>query len=309
GGPNKNVLVSFETAFHGRTLGAQQAGGIPALKQWIGHLDPGFVQTPFPDGFRNRNTSFEGFEQSLQQQGISPRNVAGVVMETYQGGSAAFAPVGYMGRLREWCTRHQALLVLDEIQAGFGRTGKLWGFEHYGILPDLTAWGKGISSSLPLSAVIGRKDVMDLPPAGSMSSTHTGNPVCCAAALASLDILSKENLVRRAESSGMYLHSRLQALKSRHPEIGFVAGKGLVAGVHCVKPGTTHEDADLAWDVVQRSIEKGVLMFSPVGPGGATLKISPPLVISQEALDDSLAAFEEAFEEALEAQRLRGDAA
>src|SRR5205823_3748118 len=127
-----------------------------------------------------------------------PQNVAGVIMETYQGGSAAFAPTEYMQALRQWCTGHKALLVCDEIQAGFGRTGTLWGFEHYGIVPDIAVFGKGISSSLPLSAVAGRADVLDQFPPLSMTSTHSGNPVCCAAALASINLVLNENLAENS---------------------------------------------------------------------------------------------------------------
>jgi len=293
------VMVSYENAFHGRTLGAQQAGGIPALKEWIINLDPGFVQVPFPDGFRTPDTSFEGFERALRERGIEPQNVAGVMLETYQGGSSAFAPPAYMQALRQWCTGHKALLVCDEIQAGFGRTGKLWGFEHYGVTPDLAVFGKGISGSLPVSAVAGRPDVLDLYPPLSMTSSHAGNPVCCAAALASLDLVLKENLAERARLAGEILHSRLNTLAARHRQIGCVAGKGLVAGVACVKPGTTEPDADLAFRVVRHSMEKGVLMFAPVGYGMGTVKICPPLVITQEALNESLDVLEEAFTEAL----------
>src|SRR5437899_5394667 len=280
GGRSKHVIVSFDKSFHGRTLGAQQAGGIPALKEWIVNLDPGFVQVEFPDGFRTPDSSFEYFERSLAEKGIDAQNVAGVILETYQGGSAAFAPPEYMRALRQWCTGHKALLVCDEVQAGFGRTGTMWGFEHYGIVPDLACFGKGISSSLPLAAVAGRPDVMDLHPAGSMTSTHTGNPICCAAALASIDLILKEKLADNASKVGALLHQKLRALKARTPQIGSVDGKGLVAGVACVLPGSKEPDGDLAWDVVRRSIEKGVLMFTPVGFGGATVKISPPLVIT-----------------------------
>ena len=118
GGRAKHVVVSYDKAFHGRTLGAQQAGGIPELKEWIVNPDPGFVQVPFPDGYRTPDTSFEFFERSLRERRIEPQNVAAVIMETYQGGSAAFAPASYMKSLRQWCTGHKALLVLDEIQAG-----------------------------------------------------------------------------------------------------------------------------------------------------------------------------------------------
>lgn len=297
GGRNKHVIVSFDKAFHGRTLGAQQAGGIPSLKEWIINLDPGFIQVPFPDGYRTPDTSFDFFLKSLAEQGVEPQNVAGVILETYQGGSAAFAPKAYMQNLRQWCNGHKILLVCDEVQAGFGRTGKMWGFEHYEIVPDLTAWGKGISGSLPLAAVAGREDVMDLHPPGSMSSTHSGNPVCCAAALASLEVILRENLVENARLMGEILHNRLRALAGSFPQIGCVAGKGLVAGVAIVKPHTQEPDGDLAWDIVERCWEKGVLMFAPVGFGGATIKICPPLCIPEDALLESLAVFEEACAE------------
>jgi len=299
GGRSKHVIVSYDNAFHGRTLGSQQAGGIPALKQWIVNPDPGFAQIPFPDGFRTADNSFEGFESALREHDVEPHNVAGVILETYQGGSAAFAPTDYMHALRQWCTSHHALLVCDEVQAGFGRTGTLWGFEHYGIVPDLALFGKGMSSSLPISAVAGRPDILDLQPAGSMTSTHTGNPVCCAAALASIELVISENLAGNALRMGAVLHERLRALEERFPQIGSVDGKGLVAGVACVAPGTTAPDGDLAWDVVQRCVEKGLLMFSPVGVGGATVKISPPLVIHHAAILESVSVLEETFAEVI----------
>ncbi len=160
----------------------------------------------------------------------------------------------------------------------------------------MTCFGKGISSSLPLAAVAGRPEIMDLPQIGSMTSTHTGNPVCCAAALASIDLIVKENLVENARKMGDLLHSRLEALRPRVPAIGHVAGKGLVAGVACVKPGTKEPDGDLAWEMCATAASKqGVLMFTPVGLGGATVKISPPLVITEEAILESTAVLEEAF--------------
>jgi 4-aminobutyrate aminotransferase/diaminobutyrate-pyruvate transaminase/4-aminobutyrate aminotransferase/(S)-3-amino-2-methylpropionate transaminase len=299
GGRSKNVIVSYDKAFHGRTLGSQQVGGIPALKEWIVNMDPGFVQMPFPDGFRNEDTSFAYFLKCLAEAGVKAENVAGVILETYQGGSGSFAPPAYMQELRNWCDQHQALLVCDEVQAGFGRTGTFWGFEHYGIVPDLATFGKGISSSLPLSAVAGRPDVMDLQGPGTMTSTHTGNPICCAAALASIDLVVNENLAANARDMGEILHARLQALKFKFPQIGWVDGKGLVAGVACVIPGTKEPDGDLAWEAVKRSIEKGVLMFSPVGLNGSTVKIAPPLIITKDALLESCLAFEEAFAEAV----------
>lgn len=299
GGRSKHVIVSFDKSFHGRTLGSQQAGGIPALKEWIVNMDRGFVQVPFPDGFRTPDTSFDFFQKSLRDAGVEAPQVAGVILETYQGGSASFAPPEYMQSLRAWCDAHKTLLVCDEVQAGFGRTGRLWGFEHYGIVPDLTTWGKGISSSMPLAAVIGRPDVMDLFPPGSMTSTHTGNPICCAATLASIDIILNEDLAGNADRMGAILHSSLQSMQREYKQIGSVDGKGLVAGVACVKPGSKEPDAPLAARIVDKCIEKGVLMFSPVGFGGGTVKICPPLVITEEPLRESLEVFREAVSEAV----------
>jgi len=297
GGRSKHVIVSHENAFHGRTLGAQQAGGIAEQKSWIVNLDPGFVQVPFPDGFRMSDTSFGRFEATLREKGVEPQNVAGVIVESYQSASAAFAPPAYMQSLRQWCTGHKALLVCDEIQAGFGRTGRLFGFEHYGIVPDLAVFGKGISGSLPLSAVAGRPDVLDLYPPLSMTSAHAGNPVCCAAALASIELVLNEGLAAKACQTGAVLHRRLNATASRFPQLGCIAGKGLVAGVPSIRPGGAEPDSDLAFAVVQRCLEKGVLMFAPTGLGMATLRICPPLVIGEEAMNESLDALEESLAE------------
>ena len=303
GGPRKTVIVSFANAFHGRTMGSQQAGGIPVLKEWIVNLDPGFVQLPFPDGYRQKDTSFEAFERGLRENGVDFDSVAGVILETYQGADAAFAPIEFMQNLRSWCDKHRALLVCDEVQAGFGRTGTLWGFEHYGIVPDLTCFGKGITSSLPLAAVAGRPDVMDLHGPGSMTSTHTGNPVCCAAALANIETIVEDNLVDNSKWMGEILHRNLQKIKDDTDEVAAVMGRGLVAGFVVADIETGQPDAELAFEIVKRSIEKGVLMFGPVGPGGGTVKICPPLVIHQEALEDSLAVFREAVGEAVAARR------
>jgi len=297
----KITIVTFHNAFHGRTLGAQMAGGIPALKEWIVNLDEGMVQVPFPDGFRHADTGFAQFEQALDQLGVTPDQVAGVMSETYQGGNASFAPAEYMQALRAWCDRHQALLIFDEVQAGFGRTGKYWGFEHYGVVPDLVCCGKGISSGMPLSALIGRTEVMDLYGPGSMTSTHTGNPVCAAAALANLRVIQEENLVEHSHEMGQVLQPLLRQLGEHHPDhIGTVHGKGLVAALHMVHPGGIEPNPELAADIVRRCVEKGLLMFAPVGYGGASVKISPPLVITEEALREGVSVCEEALQEAIQ---------
>ncbi len=300
GGDKKIGIVSFEGAFHGRTMGAQMIGGIPALKEWIVNLDPDMVQVPFPDGFRCKDTSFEFFLKTLDEKGFGPERIAGVISETYQGGSAAFWPKEYAQKMAAWCKQHNIVLVMDEVQAAFGRTGRMWGFEHYEIVPDLVCCGKGITSGLPLSAVIGRADLMDQYPPGSMTSTHTGNPVCVAAALANLDIIVNEKLPEKAAQAGEVLHAGLREIQSKHPDIcGAVMGKGMVAGLHIIKPGSIEPDTELAADIVTRCAEKGLLMFHPVGFKGATVKIAPPLVTPKEAIIEGLEVLQEAIKEAL----------
>jgi len=299
GGEKKIKFVTFVNAFHGRTLGSQMAGGISALKEWIVNVDRDMVQVPFPDGFRGKDTSFEGFLGALKQQGIEPETVAGVMTETYQGGNSSFAPPEFIKKLRQWCDENQALLVFDEVQAGFGRTGKYWGFEHYETVPDLICCGKGISSGMPLSAVIGRSEILDLYPPGSMTSTHTGNPVCAVAALVNLQLLEEENLVDNAQKMGGIMQAELRRIGKRFPDhIGTVHGKGLVASLHMVKPGGVEPNPELASDIVLRAVGKGIMLFAPVGYGGASVKLSPPLSINEEALSEGLAVIEEAVEEA-----------
>jgi 4-aminobutyrate aminotransferase / (S)-3-amino-2-methylpropionate transaminase / 5-aminovalerate transaminase len=299
GGREKIGIVSFEGAFHGRTLGAQMIGGIPSLKEWIVNLDPDIRQVPFPDGFRTEDTSFDLFLKTLAAKGARAGGIAGVILETFQGGGASFAPKEYMQALARWCRDNQVLLIFDEIQAGFGRTGRLFGFEHYEIVPDLICCGKGISSSLPLSAVIGRSDVMDLYGPAEMTSTHTGNPVCAAAALASIRKVIESGLIENARAMGHVLLEGLKRLAARHPTIiGAVRGRGLVAGLHIVKRGSKEPDGDLAFAIVETAVQKGLLLFNPVGFGGATVKVSPPLTITKEAILDGLSALDEAIADA-----------
>lgn len=298
GGKDKITIVSFEKSFHGRTLGAQMLGGIPKLKEWIVNLDPNIVQVPFPDGFRTTDTSFSLFEKKLAEQNVDPATVAGVITETYQGGGASFPPADYIKALRKWCDNNGALLTFDEVQAGFGRTGKMFGFEHYGVLPDLVCFGKGISSCLPVSAVVGRNQAMNLYGPNEMTSTHTGNPICAAAAVANIHAIIDEGLVENAAKMGRLLHDGLIGLKNKYDSIiGTLQGKGLVAGVHIVSNDSKEPDGELAWEIVNSCCEKGLLMFSPVGFGGATVKINPPLVIREDQVKEGLAVLDEAIEE------------
>ena len=299
GGKKKIGIVSFEGAFHGRTLGAQQIGGIPHLKSWIVNLDPDIHQVPFPNGFRTPDTSFDLFLHTLETRRLGPERIAGVITETYQGGGADFAPKEYMQALAQWCRDNEVLLILDEVQAAFGRTGTFWGFEQYGVAPDIICCGKGITSSLPLAAVIGREDVMNLYGPGEMTSTHSANPVCCAAALANIELIIQEDLAGNARRVGQVLHQELERIRARFPSrIGKIGGMGLVAGLQLVKPWSVEPDGDLAWETVRLCVEKGLMLFAPVGFGGATIKVCPPLCITEEAVRDGAQALEEALAEA-----------
>jgi len=285
GGDQKSVIVSFENAFHGRTLGAQQLGGIAAGKAWIKNLDPEIVQAPFPDGFRCEDISFSLFEKTLAARNIAPQNVAGVITETYQGGGVDFLPRQYAQDLRDWCDKYGAVLCFDEVQAGFGRCGRQWGFELYGVAPDLFCLGKGISSSLPISAVVGKQEIMDLYGPNEMTSTHSGNPVCCAAALANIEAIIEEGLIENSAKVGAVLQAELHNIKEEFSEVvGACHGAGLVAGLLMVKKGAKEPDYELAWEAVNRCFRKGLLLFAPVGFGGATIKIAPPLCIGEDAV-------------------------
>jgi 4-aminobutyrate aminotransferase/(S)-3-amino-2-methylpropionate transaminase len=302
GGEKKIGIVGFQLGFHGRTLGSQQAGGIPGQKSWIVNKDPAIINAPFPDGYWQTDTSFDAFLRFIEAQGFTPENIAGVVMESYQGVGPDFAPVEYVRRLAEWCRKHRVVLTFDEVQAGFGRTGKFWAFEHYGVTPDLICCGKGISSSLPLSAVLGRAEIMDQFPPGSMTSTQTGNVVCCAAALASVKKIVDEDLTGNAARLEPVLLKGLEEIQRRHPEvIGRVTGRGLIAGLQTIKARSREPDAELAHSIVERCFHKGLLMFAPVGAWGQTVKIGPPLTTPCEALEEGLAVLSEAVDEAIAA--------
>jgi len=289
GGTKKRVLVSYENAFHGRTMGAQLAGGSAALKAWLGGESADFVQVPYPDGFRCPDASFEVFTRTLAEKGVDPESVCGVMSETYQGCNAKLMPPEYAQALRRWCGEHQAVLIFDEVQAGFGRTGTMFGFEHCGVVPDLAVFGKGISGGMPLSALAGTEKLMDLYGPGEMTSTHSANPVCAAAALANIEVIIEENLVENARKlEPVLLDAGRRMIEDSRDHIGRADGAGLVMAVQFVEPGTTDPDPEAAFDVVQACVERGVMLFAPVGVGGGAIKINPPLVISEDQLREGL---------------------
>ncbi len=298
GGEGKSVLVTFGNSFHGRTMGAQWSGGISGLKTWLGTPDMRFVQVPFPDGFRQADTSFDVFERALAEKGVDPGNVCGVMSETFQGCNARLMPAEYAQRLRAWCDEQDALLIFDEVQAAFGRSGKRFGFEHLGVVPDIAACGKGISGGMPLSAVLGTEAVMGQYGPGEMTSTHSANPVCAAAALANLESIRKEGLVENAARLDPVLRAGVGRIAAASKgKVGRVDSVGLVAAVQFTKSGGTEPDPERAWHVVDRAIQQGLMLFAPVGVGGCAVKICPPLTITEDALEEGLGVLEAIVEE------------
>jgi len=295
-GPQKRCIVSFENAFHGRTMGAQLAGGNLRQKEWLGKPDDSFLQVPFPDGYKNEDTRFELFLRILERKGVKAAEVCGLITESYQGGGPDFFPLEYAKSMEAWCRENDVVLIADEVQSGFGRTGTWFAYEGYGITPDLIACGKGISSSLPLSAVLGRSEIMDLYPPGSMTSTHSGSPLPVAAAVANIRELKRGGYIENARAHGPVLHDGLQAIQERHPgNAGCVKARGLVAGIQMVRPGTGVPDPGTALAVNEACFRRGLLMFAPVGVAGECIKIAPALDISREALQEGIHTLGEAM--------------
>ncbi len=299
-GRQKKYFLSFRNSFHGRTLGAQLAGGMDKLKRWIVDEGQTFIQVPFPDGYKNPDTSFDLLRQTLDRVQVKPQDIAGMMTESYQGVGPDFLPEEYARQLDHFCKENDIVTIFDEVQSGFGRTGRMFAFEHYGVKPDLIACGKGISSSLPIAAVIGRKEIMSLYPPGSMTSTHSASPLPVVSAIESLKLIQREGLVERAASLGGILVPEVHRIQRKYPSVlGCAQGRGLVAGIQAVRPGTREPDSELAQAINERCLQKGLLMFAPVGVGGECLKIAPPLVITEDALRESLSVFEEACDDVL----------
>ncbi|MCX5698515.1 MAG: aminotransferase class III-fold pyridoxal phosphate-dependent enzyme [Candidatus Omnitrophica bacterium] len=302
---NKVGIVSFLGSMHGRTMGAEMLKGNPISSAWIGYLDPHIYHLPFPYPWDEQlrqlplgydwQKRFESDIQGLKDKGIDFSTLAGFMIESYLGWGAIFYPKAYLQALAKFAKKYNILITFDEIQGGFGRTGKLFVYQHYGVEPDLLCLGKAISGSLPLSAVIGPKWIMDLPEVGSMSSTHSANPLSCAAGLANIKYLKKYNLVKESERKGKILHQYLNKLKSRFPDrISYIFGKGLLAAVIFKDPGSNKPDSVFPSYVCERAMQKGLLM---VHTGRESIKIGPPLTIPDKALIEGLAVLAEAINE------------
>lgn len=300
-GKKRLGVVSFEGSYHGRTQGAAMIGGNSAGRTWIGFEDPNVWQVPFPYAWSLRpgetgRQRFAEHVELLKSRGVDPaRDVCGFMFEAYIGWAAAFIPKDYAQAAAEYARANGILLGFDEVQAGFGRTGRMFVHEHYGVEPDLIACGKGISSSVPLSAVLGRARLLDLPEVGSLSSTHSANPLACAAGLANLQEIVERRLVEAAARNGEILFGRLRTLQGRHPDrIAHVTGAGMLAGLLFRDPATGAPDGLTASLVCERALHKGLLL---VHTGRESIKLGPPLTIARDALEEGLDVLAEALSE------------
>ncbi len=302
-GKKQPGVIAFEGCFHGETLGARMMSYNPKAKEWIGYHDPHIYHLPFPypwrmDAIADPRAYFRsGMSKLIKQNQLNPKeDLCGFILETYQGWGAAFYPEEFVHELMDFAHENGMLVAFDEMQSGFGRTGKLFGYMHYGVEPDLLCCGKGASSSMPLSMILGKQEILDLPEFGEMYSTHSANPLACAAGLANLHELMEGGLLENSRLLGDLFHSRLNLIKNHFPEqIRCVLGKGLVAAVHFVDQDG-RPLVDLCNRICLEAMRRGLLV---VHTGRESIKLAPPLCINEEALMEGLDALEQAIAECI----------
>ncbi|MCX4344907.1 MAG: aminotransferase class III-fold pyridoxal phosphate-dependent enzyme [Kineothrix sp.] len=306
--PGKLGMIAFGGAFHGKTMGAQTMTGKEAAWKWIGNLDPCIYHLPCPtDAFREMEQIYDeeaGRRQfardikSLEDSGVDLDTIAGAIFEPYQGWAALFYPIGYIKALREFLDEKNALLVSDEVQAGFGRTGKLFGYEYYGIDVDIICCGKAVSGALPLSAVLSRAEILDVD--GSLNSTHGGSPLPCASALANLKYIEEHHLVEEAKRKEKIILEKFNEMKALFPDrIRAIHGMGMAYAAVVVKPGTKELDVELVDRVIERAFEKGVMSIRTMT---GTIKVGPPLTIADDALGEAMDVLKESMTEIVREQ-------
>jgi 4-aminobutyrate aminotransferase-like enzyme len=293
-------IICIENNWHGRTLGAQMMSSNLGQREWIGYQDADIHHIPFPypwtiEGRSGAEFLQQGLEQ-LASKGVDiTQDVCGFMLETFQGWGAVFYPKDFVQAIEMVCRKHGILLAFDEMQAGFGRTGKKFGFQHYDVAPDLICTGKGMGGGVALSGVIGRAEIMDLPEVGNMSSTHSANPLVCAAGLAVLEELESRNLVAEAERKGKLFREALETIQKQYPErISWILGNGMIMAMLFKDPVTGKADGLFTSRVAERCMQKGVLV---VHTGRESIKLGPPLTITDEALIEGIAVIAESIAE------------
>jgi 4-aminobutyrate aminotransferase / (S)-3-amino-2-methylpropionate transaminase / 5-aminovalerate transaminase len=285
------AVISFRGGFHGRTLLALSlTGSVNPYKQNFGPYAAEVYQAPFPYEYRGWSTerAIDALE-SLFESEVSPTRVAAVVIEPVLGeGGFVPAPLDFLRRLRELTERHGILLIVDEIQTGFGRTGKFFAIEHSGVKPDLVAVAKSLAAGFPLSGVVGRADVMDAPDPGGLGGTYGGNPIACAAGIAVMDVMHDERLPERAARIGSAIEERMQSWAGEHDLVGDVRVVGAMAGMELVRDRGTKEPADKeAARILAVAREKGLIVLR-AGTHHNVIRTLMPLTIPDEQLDEGL---------------------
>jgi len=298
------AVIAFEGAFHGRTmLSMTMTSKTHPYKAGLGPFAPEVYRVPYPHEYRGIDveSALKALRRAFITQ-VAAESVAAIVMEPILGeGGFVVAPTEFVQGVREICDEHGIVFVVDEVQTGFGRTGKMWGIEHHGVEPDLMAVAKSIAAGLPLSGVIGKAEIMDAPPDSAIGGTYVGNPVAQAAALAVLDVFEEESLVERASAVGDTMRTRMVAWQERWPEIGDVRGMGAMLAIELVRePATKEPAADLASAVIEEAFRNGLLLIKS-GTDGNCIRVLTPLVITDAELDEALGVWEDALEHVLSA--------
>ncbi len=301
---NKNRLgiVAYENNWHGRTLAAQMMSGNIQQKEWVGYHDKDIHHLSFPYPWALKGKSGESFfyEQikKLENSGINlKRDLCGMILETFQGWGAIFYPKDFVQAAEEFCTNNDIVMTFDEMQSGFARTGKEFGYMHYEVNPNLICCGKGMGNGYPLSGVIGNEEIMDLPEIGNMSSTHSANPLACAIGIGVLDEIKDKNLVTDTCRKGEILQKYLDKIKTEFSDnVSYTFSKGLIAAVLFRDKNTKKPDSKLPSKISEKCMQKGLLL---VHTGRESIKIGPPLTISDEALEEGMTVFTDTIRECI----------
>jgi len=287
----RTAVVAFDHAYHGRTnlTMALTAKSMP-YKAGFGPFASEVYRAPMSYPYRDGLSGPEAAARAIRviEKQVGATDLAAVVIEPVQGEGGFVVPAdGFLPALQAWCRENGVVFVVDEIQSGFARTGDLFASEHEGLVPDLITTAKGIAGGLPLSAVTGRAEIMDAPHAGGLGGTYAGNPVACAAALASIDQFEHGGLVERAREIGWLLLDRLTSAQAADPRIGDVRGRGAMVAIELVDPATGEPDAVLTAEVARRTHAEGVIVLT-CGTYGNVIRLLPPLVIGDELLGEGL---------------------
>ncbi len=296
------AVIGFEGAFHGRTLlSLTLTSKTHPYKAGLGPFAPEVYRVPFPNAYRGITSAdaLAALERAFITQ-VAAETVAAIVLEPVQGeGGFIVAPQEFVSGVRAICDRHGIVLVVDEVQTGFGRTGRMFAIEHYGVEPDLMTVAKSIAAGLPLSGVLGKAEIMDAPGDSAVGGTFVGNPVAQAAALAVLDVFEEEGLVERAERIGETIRGRMLAWQERHSQIGDVRGLGAMLAIEYVRDPVTKEPApELAARVAEEAAQRGLLLLK-AGTYSNCNRVLCPLVITDSELDEALGAWEDALDAVL----------